>query len=258
MSTGFRISEETPDRNYFTIIPNYIVNHSTIYEQGIYLVMKRIAGESGKCFASHQSIADRSGTSRPTVSRTIKKLLKRDWLRETGNKIGKTLSTKEYQIVDLWELNSKYYQAEREKQAVNHRTASNTSLPGTGKLSTTEQLSCKPQNSSLLKKIYIKEDNKKNAVPPKGDIVENLLKEGEKSGIQSDWQYLALELIDKLKVPKEKRSECFRIIKNYPRNHVTTAVSFASDYPKPLLKWKMFLWKLNKLVKKVEVDAINK
>lgn len=133
MPNGFIITEETPDRNYFTIVPNYIVNHSTVYEQGIYLVMKRIAGENGNCYASHQTIADKAGISRPTVSKTIQKLIKRNWIKETGTKVGKTLSTKQYQIVDLWELNNRFYKEE----AVNHRTSSKD------KLSTTEQLSCK-------------------------------------------------------------------------------------------------------------------
>mgnify|MGYP001580243039 CR=1 FL=1 len=67
MALGFSITEETPDREYFTIVPNYIINHSTIWERDIYLIMKRIAGENGNCYASHQTIAEKTGVSRPTV-----------------------------------------------------------------------------------------------------------------------------------------------------------------------------------------------
>jgi len=135
MSKGFLITEEKPDREYFTIVPNYIVNHSTIWEQGIYLTMKRFAGEERTCFASQGTIAERLKISRPTVSKTIKKLIKRGWVKETGKKIGKTQSIKEYLIVDLWKANMDFYRSTKPQNSLSRQ-----------KLSTTEQLSCKPQN----------------------------------------------------------------------------------------------------------------
>lgn len=79
------------------------------------------------------------------------------------------------------------------------------------------------------------------------DIVENLLR--EKGKIQHEYQYLGLEVFNRLQAPKTKRAECIRIAKTYPAGKVTAAFSFAKDYPNPPLKWKMFLWKLNKLNK---------
>ena len=145
MSKGFSISEEIPDREFFTIIPNYIVNHSSIWEQGVYLVMKRIAGEKGRCFATHQTIAGRLQISRPTVSKTIIKLIDRGWIQETGKRVGKTASVKEYQLVNLWELNSKFY---REK----HQSSKPQNSLSKEKLLTTEPLS-----SST---VYIEEDRR--------------------------------------------------------------------------------------------------
>lgn len=153
MSKGFLISEETPDREYFTIIPNYILNHSTIWEQGVYSIMKRIAGEEGTCFASHQTIAERIKISRPTVSKTIKKLLKRGWIKEVGIKPAKTHPVKEYQIIDLWKENVEFYRKIRQPQ--------NLSLKDT---STTEPLICKPQN--IEEDIY-RRRNTPSIVSPK-------------------------------------------------------------------------------------------
>ena len=108
MQNKFKIIDESGDRKYFTIIPNYIVNHSTIYEQAIYLYMKRVAGENGTCWSSAQEIGEQLGCARNTVSKYRNKLVKRGWIKCIGKK-GRTRPTDEYKIVDLWELNVNFY-----------------------------------------------------------------------------------------------------------------------------------------------------
>mgnify|MGYP001589019126 CR=1 FL=1 len=111
MQNKFKVLDESGDRKYFTIIPNYIVNHSTPYEQAIYLYMKRVAGETGTCWMSAQSIGKKLGISRSTVSIYRDKLVKRGWIQIIGiKKTGITQQkTPEYRIVDLWELNANFY-----------------------------------------------------------------------------------------------------------------------------------------------------
>lgn len=108
MQNRFKIIDESGDHKYFTIIPNYIVNHSTVYEQAIYLYMKRVAGESGTCWTSAQEIAKHLNCSRNTIAKYRDKLLQRGWVEVIGKK-GKTKPTCEYRIVDLWKLNTDYY-----------------------------------------------------------------------------------------------------------------------------------------------------
>lgn len=143
MTKGFLVTEEAPDRDYFTIVPNYIVNHSTIYEQGIYLVMKRIAGEGGNCYTSHQSIAKRAGISRQTVSRIVQKLIKRGWIKETGKVAAKTHPVRNYQIVDLWKVNSDYYRTQK------ICTPQSQSFKNKKDMLTTERKICTPQSISF-------------------------------------------------------------------------------------------------------------
>jgi len=111
MQNKFKIIDESGDRNYFTIVPNYIVNHSTPYEQAIYLYMKRRAGETGTCWSSAQEIAKHLSISRNTVSRYREKLVKRGWIKVVGYK-GKTKPTPEYRVVDIWKLNVDHYKKE--------------------------------------------------------------------------------------------------------------------------------------------------
>jgi hypothetical protein len=112
-SDPFKIIDKSGDRKYFTIIPNYIVNHSTVYEQAIYLYMKRVAGETGTCWESPINIAKKLDIAPGTVRKYQKTLVQRGWIEKVGV-AGKTKPTIEYKIVDLWQLNAKYY-AKKEK-----------------------------------------------------------------------------------------------------------------------------------------------
>ena len=114
MKNKFKVLDESSDRKYFTIIPNYIVNHSTVYEQAVYLYMKRVAGETGTCWTSALEIGKKLGIARRTVKTNQNKLVKRGWIEIVGKR-GKTKPTDEYRIVDLWKLNVDFY---NEKESV--------------------------------------------------------------------------------------------------------------------------------------------
>lgn|SRR3990167_10146354 len=124
-----KITDESNDRKYFSIIPHYVVNHSTVYEQSLYLVMKRVAGENGSCWASPKEISNRMGVSANTVRKNIKKLLDRKWIRLAGQKqIGRTGQyVNEYKITDLWKENIKYIESEVVKSS---RSETLKSSPG--------------------------------------------------------------------------------------------------------------------------------
>ena len=116
----FKIIDKSGDRKYFTIVPNYIVNHSTIYEQSLYLYMKRVAGEEGTCWESPINIAKKLGVDPKTIRKYKKKLVERGWIEIVGTH-RKTKPTIEYRIVDLWELNARYYADKaREKEKGNN------------------------------------------------------------------------------------------------------------------------------------------
>ncbi len=118
----FKIIDKSGDRKYFTIIPNYIVNHSTVYEQAIYLYMKRVAGEEGTCWMSAMEIAKRLDCSRNTVAKYQKKLVERGWIEVIGKRAtGETnQQTIEYRIIDLWSLNIRHYE-EKSKRSNGER-----------------------------------------------------------------------------------------------------------------------------------------
>ena len=108
----FLIRDNSGDRKYFAMIPYYIVNHSTAYEQSLYVVMKRLASETGTCWASPQTLGKRMGVAPNTVRKYRQKLIDRGWIKFLGHKpVGATgQMTNEYEIVDLWKLNVNHYE----------------------------------------------------------------------------------------------------------------------------------------------------
>ena len=118
--------------------------------------------------------------------------------------------------------------------------------------SETEAKQKRNRSDTINKNVTMQEGNNENTntMPPDGDDIEKLLNEGSK--IQYDFQFVGLDIFQKTNAPANKRGECIRIAKKYP-NYVNRALSFASDYPLPQLKWKMFLWKLNEQIKNAKI-----
>jgi len=105
------LQDESGDKKYFTQIPNIIVNHSTAYEQSLYLIMKRLAGETGTCFASLNWLAKKMGVHRITLKETINKLLKRGWIKEIDKKKIQGGQVRQFKIEDIWAKNIREYES---------------------------------------------------------------------------------------------------------------------------------------------------
>src|SRR3990167_2506138 len=108
------IEDESGDRKYFTIVPNYILNHSSGIDQALYLQMKRIAGEKGICFASQVHLRKQLGVGKTTLKNSIQYLLDHKWITFAGDKVvqtrGGAQEIKTYKINDLWKMNVNYYE----------------------------------------------------------------------------------------------------------------------------------------------------
>jgi hypothetical protein len=109
-----KVEDESGDRNYFTIIPNYILNHSTGIAQALYLQLKRLAGEKGVAYPASRYLRKKLGISQPTLRKELNYLLEKGWVKDIGYKLidtdGGQQKIKSYKIVDLWKLNNEHYQ----------------------------------------------------------------------------------------------------------------------------------------------------
>jgi len=144
------IIDESGDKKYFTQIPNMIVNHSSAYEQSLYLIMKRIAGETGSCYASLNWLSKKMSADKKTVAKTIAKLLKRKWIKEIENKKVRGGIVRQFVVVDLWKANIKEYQSGCQVPT----KESGSIIPESG--SVVPESGCQKGTKKNHKKIYIK------------------------------------------------------------------------------------------------------
>lgn len=113
MEEQIKIKDESGDRKYFTILPNYILNHSRAIDQALYAQIKRIAGDNGKCFAGIGYFAKQLDSTKPTIRKSLKYLIEHNWIKEIKREIVNTTGGKQpmrtFQIVDIWEVNVNEY-----------------------------------------------------------------------------------------------------------------------------------------------------
>lgn len=108
-----KIKDNSSDKKYFTIIPNYILNHSSAVDQALYLQMKRIAGEGGECSASVRYFQKQLNVGIKSIKKSIQYLIDHEWIDFVGKKESETRGGKQgintYVVNDLWKKNIDYY-----------------------------------------------------------------------------------------------------------------------------------------------------
>jgi hypothetical protein len=109
----YDIKDDSNDRKFFTIVPNYILNHSTAIEQSLYLQMKRLAGENGLCFITQKHLCERLGIGRDKLRVSLEYLIDHKWIEFVGTTESKTRPINTYRINDIWKLNVDYYQEKK-------------------------------------------------------------------------------------------------------------------------------------------------
>jgi len=109
----YEFKNETNDRKYFTMVPNYILNHSSAIDKALYIDIKRAAGENGKCFMTEETMCKRNKIGRERLHKSLKYLLDHKWIKYIGKTSAKTRPIKTYKILDIWKRNVDFYQKEK-------------------------------------------------------------------------------------------------------------------------------------------------
>jgi len=109
-----KIQNKSNDRKYFTIIPNYIANHSSANDQALYFQMKRIVGDGeGVCYASEKYFKDKLKIGSKALKNSIQYLKEHGWIEEAGVRKVKTDGGKQdvrvYLVKDIWKMNTDFY-----------------------------------------------------------------------------------------------------------------------------------------------------
>ena len=106
---SYKIIDDSSDKGYFTIVPNYVLNHSSAIDKGLYLDMKRRAGDKGLCFMTEETMCRRNGMGEKQLHKSLKYLIEHKWIEFVGTTPGKTRPIKTYKIIDIWRKNAEFY-----------------------------------------------------------------------------------------------------------------------------------------------------
>ncbi len=161
----FKLIDESGDKKFFTIIPNFILNHSTAIDQALYLQMKRYAGEGGKCFATEQTLCKQLGIGRKALHNSLKYLIEHGWIDKIGFSSGKTRPINTYKVNDIWKENIEHY-----KKIVSERAVSSNAKDSAQKEEDSVQKSSKIVSERAIEEEPVKEEPiKKTLIRIKGE-----------------------------------------------------------------------------------------
>ena len=172
---NLQIQDGSEDKKYFTIIPNFILNHSTANDQALYLQMRRLAGDDEMCYASEKYFRDKLKIGRNAIKNSIKYLLDHKWikfdgLKEITTKGGKQ-SIKCYKILDIWQMNINYFKGVSETAHLPIKGVSETAPGGVqNDIEGVLQMTTKKNKE----KKNIEEEHKMGAVPAPGNYINKI------------------------------------------------------------------------------------
>jgi hypothetical protein len=110
-----KFEDGSGDKNYFTVVPNYVLNHSTLWDREVYIQMKRVTGDSGTCWMSLATLAKQCEISRNRLRKSLSYLVEHKWITKIGTKTIKTSGgeqeVNEYKVADIWKMNTDFYTA---------------------------------------------------------------------------------------------------------------------------------------------------
>ncbi len=115
MAQKLLIEDGSGDKDFFTIVPNYILNHSTAADQALYLQLKRLAGDGKRnyCYPSIRYLKKQLGIGEIVIKKSLKYLTDHKWIDSLGKRRvmtgGGMQWVSAYKINNIWPLNTEYY-----------------------------------------------------------------------------------------------------------------------------------------------------
>jgi len=138
------MEDDSKDKKYFTIVPNYVLNHSAAIDQSVYIQMKRLTEEEGRdiCYPSVGYLMKQLKVGKIVLKKSIKYLINNKWIEDKGKRKIKTAGGYQwvqcYKVNDIWKLNMDYYQG-GDRQPPLPQTKGGTDLIKEGTIACTQE-----------------------------------------------------------------------------------------------------------------------
>ena len=157
MEENFEVQDDSNDKKYFSLLPHYILNHSTGIDQALYMQIKRFAGENGICWASNKTLMEKMGIGKKALKKSFDYLLEHNWISYKGKKkvqtAGGLQEVSVYSVNDIWKLNVDFYQSKSAKQVLSKWGAERTPLETKGGLEVTQGGAERASNKNYINNI---------------------------------------------------------------------------------------------------------
>lgn len=182
MEENFKIKDDSGDKDCFTVIPNYIANHSTAIDQSLYFQLKRLSGDGKKdyCYPSFNYLIKQMGVGKKAIKKSLDYLISNKWIDNLGKKkimtAGGPQWVNAYKINNIWALNNEYYKGGVKRDPLNTKGGSGVSKGGSKGTKGGLVVACNKERIKNLQRtedlINLKET--KNALKEKKAIYDNL------------------------------------------------------------------------------------
>ncbi len=112
---SLKFEDSSGDKKHFTSIPNCIIDDPvlTIWNREVYIQIKKIAGDHGKCYMSIPKLAKKCGIGKERLRKSIEYLLEHKLIKFLGKTSVMTRGGEQfantYRIEDIWKLNADFY-----------------------------------------------------------------------------------------------------------------------------------------------------
>ena len=239
----YKFKDETNDRKHFTIIPNYVLNHADAVDKALYLDIKRAAGENGFCFMTEETMCRRNKIGKEKLHKSIKYLLKHEWIEFVGMTPSKTRPIKTYKVLDIWKRNADFFSNKKipPRIAVSQNTPKDTAVSG-GKI---------PPRKGGIRRTNIKKNNQQEAKASGLTSLRKTLEDKKiipiKGGATHAWQDAAVQWWKKLGLGEKPTASWFKQFR-LCLTEMERACSWASDSGGNDLE-KLTYWALNQFKK---------
>ena len=255
----YQIEDQSGDRKYFTVVPNYIINHSSVIDQGLYLYMKRKAGDKGVCFVTQTTMCKDLRIGKDKLTASLNYLLKHEWIKLVGKTPSKTRPINTYRVVDIWDINIKHYSqkkkspesalslfGEKDKFQIRTKISSETAhIRRTNIKEEPIKNQSEPVGSGV--KFY-----KKRTIEPIGNILKNFSAPIKKPfGASYQWQDTAVRWWKKLGLNGKPTAGWFKLFKSN-LNLAERSCAWVSDSGGDDLE-RLTYWAFNKFKKEGKI-----
>lgn len=112
-----KITDNSGDRNYFTMVPNFVAHKLKSLDLALYFQLKSFAGVKHVSYPGNKLLMMRLGVTRHTLHSALRRLVDAGLIKQSDNvkqsTSGGSQMFRSYEILDVWDKNTDFFREQR-------------------------------------------------------------------------------------------------------------------------------------------------